>query len=441
MFFHYIHLALLSLRKTPVISALMLLAIAIGIGISMTTLTMHSMRSANPIPQKSDKLAVIQLQTQDSNNNFDSPDNLHRQVTYRDSIELLKSDIPKRITALFRAGLKVAPITPPNSPDVKATLFTTSDFFSMFEVPFLFGNAWTKQDDEFARNTIVISRELNQQLFAGRNSVGEKLLLQNQLFEVVGVIDSWQPVPRYYDVTTDAFGHTEHIFVPLLHAQTNKLDAWNNIWGNTQSWANQQVDNYQQFLESETLWLHAWAEFESAQQKQQFATYIQAYIQQQQQIGRFKRENASYDLKDVMTWLAYRDVVGQDNYILLVLSFLFLAVCLVNTLGLMLTKFLRRAPDVGVRRALGATKSQIFIQHLIEVALLGLFGGVLGIAVTQVILKHIQQYSGEYQLLAKLDLTMVLTAPAIAITVTILAGLYPAWRICQTQPARYLKSQ
>ena len=60
-------------------------------------------------------------------------------------------------------------------------------------------------------------------------------------------------------------------------------------------------------------------------------------------------------------------VVGTDNKAMLIMAFAFLAVCLVNTVGLLLAKFLNAAPIAGVRRALGASRRDIFWQHLTEV--------------------------------------------------------------------------
>ena len=120
---------------------------------------------------------------------------------------------------------------------------------------------------------------------------------------------------------------------------------------------------------------------------------------------------------------------------------MFLAVCLANILGLLLAKFLSRAPEVGVRRALGASKRQIFLQHLVEVAMLGCFGGLLGIVIAQIGLLGVRQSYDYYSSLATMDLTMLISAPLIAISTCILAGLYPAWLVCRTNPAIYLKSQ
>jgi putative ABC transport system permease protein len=59
-------------------------------------------------------------------------------------------------------------------------------------------------------------------------------------------------------------------------------------------------------------------------------------------------------------------VVGKDSKLSAWLAFGFLVLCLVNTIGLLLAKFSVRAAEVGVRRALGASRSEIFRQFLIE---------------------------------------------------------------------------
>ncbi|MFM9597516.1 ABC transporter permease, partial [Streptomyces scabiei] len=88
----------------------------------------------------------------------------------------------------------------------------------------------------------------------------------------------------------------------------------------------------------------------------------------------------------------------------------------------LLAKFLRRAPEVGVRRALGASKRQVFLQHLVEVAMLGFIGGLLGIILAQIGLLGVRQSYDYYANFATMDLTMLLSAPVIAISTCIIAG-------------------
>jgi putative ABC transport system permease protein len=54
---------------------------------------------------------------------------------------------------------------------------TTADFFAMFGVPFLYGSAWSAQDDASHAQVVVLSRAMNQKLFGGGNSVGENLVI------------------------------------------------------------------------------------------------------------------------------------------------------------------------------------------------------------------------------------------------------------------------
>ena len=74
---------------------------------------------------------------------------------------------------------------------------------------------------------------------------------------------------------------------------------------------------------------------------------------------------------------SYQEVVpGEANALMLIIALLFLLVCSVNLIGILLGKFLARAPEVGVRRALGASRRWVFVQHLLECELIGVIAGV-----------------------------------------------------------------
>ncbi|MGO4776670.1 ABC transporter permease, partial [Lysobacter sp. 2RAB21] len=123
------------------------------------------------------------------------------------------------------------------------------------------------------------------------------------------------------------------------------------------------------------------------------------------------------------------------------LAFGFLLVCLLNTVGLLLAKFLRRSGEIGVRRALGATRRAIFAQCLVEAGTIGLAGGLLGLLLAQLGLWAVRQQPVAYAALALLDMSMLFPSFLLAIAASVLAGLLPAWRACQVTPAIQLKSQ
>ena len=127
---------------------------------------------------------------------------------------------------------------------------------------------------------------------------------------------------------------------------------------------------------------------------------------------------------------------------LLGLAFMFLSVCLLNTVALLLAKFSGNAARVGLRRALGASKAMIFRQNLVEVAVIGVSGSVLGLCLAWLGLLGVKSINlGHYDRLAVMDGNLIVFAVLISLASALIAGLYPTWRICQIPPATYLKTQ
>ena len=195
------------------------------------------------------------------------------------------------------------------------------------------------------------------------------------------------------------------------------------------------------FLAGECVWTQFWVELNSEQEKQDYMTFLNAYVEEQKQYGRFQRP-LDNRLSDVMQWLEIQEVVADDARMMMAMSLMFLLVCLLNTVGLLLAKFLGKAPEIGLRQALGASKSTLFSQYIIESACIGLAGGLLGLGLSFLGLIGIENLYGEYmQGLATLDTTMMILAITLALVCTVLAGLYPTWRACNISPAQQLKSQ
>jgi putative ABC transport system permease protein len=163
---------------------------------------------------------------------------------------------------------------------------------------------------------------------------------------------------------------------------------------------------------------------------------------EQKKVGRFGRP-INNSIHNVEEWLEYHEVIRQDVKVLLGLALLFLVVCLLSSVSLLLTKFTSRTPEMSLRRALGANRAQIVQQNLTEVALLGVAGGVLGIALTQLSLVAIRSGMDDYApaALFELDWVMLGTAIFVAITTSLLAGIYPAIRAGFIAPAHQLKTQ
>jgi putative ABC transport system permease protein len=437
MFSYYLKLGWLSIKRNPLLSALMIAAIAIGIGASMTIITVNYIMSSNPIPHKSDQLFYVQLDNWDPNNQDEEAYELPDQVTYLDAMALMKARKAFRQVASNRSGLVLEPQGDDERPFSVDTRDTWSDFFPMFDLPFLYGSGWDDAADRNLERVVVLSREINERVFGGENSVGRSVRLNGMDFRVVGVLDEFAPVPKFYDVTNNPFGEAEDIFIPFNVAVEYQFPQN----GNTNCWKKPEGDGYEAFLNSECVWIQFWAELRNDTEKQEYMDFLNAYVEQQKTLGRFPRP-LNNKLSNVMEWMENQQVVADDAQVMLGLSLLFLLVCLLNTIGLLLAKFMGKSTDISLRRALGASRTSLFVQHMIESAMIGLGGGILGLGLTWLGLRGIEMlFQDIVKNLVNLDWVMVVTAIVLAIVSALLAGLYPTWRACRIAPAAQLKIQ
>lgn len=431
MFAYYLELALHSLKRNKALTVLMVLAIALGIGASMTTLTVLHVLSGDPMPGKSQVLFIPQIDPQNMDNfvaGGEPPD----QVSWIDGMNLLRAKRADHQALMTAGSVAVQPGQSGLDPFYVDARYTTADFFGMFNVPMLFGHGWSAGDDDTKARVAVITRTLNDKLFSGRDSTGEMLQLGDSAVRIVGVLDRWQPNPHFYDLQTGSYSVSEDVFVPLTTARDLKLARD----GNMDCWGGHTEDHLET---GPCIWLQLWVQLDTADKVGAYKQYLTHYSQEQIKLGRFVRPS-NVRLRDLTGWLDYQKVVPGDVQLQTWLAFGFLLVCLVNTVGLMLAKFMRRAGELGVRRALGASKRSLFAQLMIEAAVIGLSGGIGGLVLAFFGLWAVRHRPSSYAALAHLDLTMLLMTFLLALGASLVAGLLPAWRACQITPALQLKS-
>jgi len=438
---YYFELAVRSLRRNVVLTALIIAAIGVGIGATMTVFAVLLAMSGDPIPAKSSILFTPQIdswgpESRKSVSGIQVSTALPGMLTYKDSEAFMRAHAAPRQAAMY--GIQQVFIPPHGEPIPRSGRATYRDFFAMFQVPFHAGAPWSLQDEAQRSDVAVLGSKLAAQLFPSGNAVGQQVTMEAGVFRVVGVLEHWNPQPRFYEPQDGAFGMDEEFFLPFTVAIEHQIGSnWFNCHsGFTPGWAGR--------LQSECVWIQFWVELPDAAAVRAYRQFLTNYAADQHKSGRFAWPPL-VQLSNVRQWLQAQHIVPDEVRLNAVLSLGFLVVCLVNAVGLMLARFAGRSGAYAVRRALGASRLDIFLQCLAETAVVGALGGALGLGLTalglagqRAMLKTVSAYTGQ---LTHLDSNLMTLTVILGVGAALLSGLFPAWRAARASLVWQLKEQ
>ena len=433
MLAYYLDLAVRSLKRNKVLTALMIVTLALGIGASIATLTVLKLLSGDPLPQKSGRLFYPQVDPNPLEGYTAGQTKPDPIMNYPDAMYLLHAHRAKRQAVMALTQSKIIPQRAGEHPYFTDSVMTTSDFFAMFDVPFQYGSGWAPNDDEDHAAVAVIADFLNDKVFGGGNSVGKTIRINDHDFRVIGVLKHWAPQPRFYtqDLGGRDYGDGDAVFMPLQTARAMDMGPQD-----IECYA--AVTDLQHLEKAPCEWLGLWVELDDSAAVADYKSFLNGYVKQQVAMGRYQRSETS--LLNLMGWLSDQQVVPNDASLQTYLAFGFLLICVTNTVGLLLAKCLRRSREIGVRRALGATRRAIFNQFMVEAGIVGLAGGILGLLLAELGLFGVRHQPADYASLAHLDVEMFLFTFVVALVASLIAGLLPAWRACVLPPAPQLKA-
>lgn len=437
MFGYYLDLALRSLKRNPALTALMIVAIGFGVAASMITYSVFRAVSGNPIPDKSAQLFTPQIDSWGPQQSFTGDGEPPQALDYTDAMALMRAHAAKRQTLIYPVQLSLMPGGDRGLP-MRANGFATyGDFFPMFEVPFRYGSGWSTAQDDNRAPVVILSQEFSQKLFGDADSVGREINLGGHDYRVVGVTRHWNPVPRFYNLFSSyGFQEPADFYIPFTRA----LDLRIATAGNNSCRGKLDINGWDGWLRSNCVWISPWVELDTPAEVARYRNFLDGYAAEQQRAGRF-HWSPNVRLRDVMQWMAYMHVVPPESRISLMVSLGFFLICLVNTVGLLLAKFMRRAGEIGVRRALGASRREIWLQFLAEAAMVGIAGGVAGLLLTGVGMVSIGLvFEPEIARLAHMSAGLIGLTLLCALVATVAAAFYPTWRAAHVQPAWQLKS-
>jgi putative ABC transport system permease protein len=443
MFSYNVELALRGLQRFPKSTLLAVLTVALGLAASMTTLALLHTLSADPLPGRSQHLYMAWVDTilakstaYDSLNEI-KVSNYHR-IKLADAQALMAARRAPQQTALTDMWADLADANGGRLQKQVSLLATTSDFISMFGLPLSEGRGWSAADDDAHAPVAVITDALAQKLFGSTRAVGKTLLVHGKPFQVVGVSASYNVQPHFYSLANATFGNDngESLYAPV----TALLDAGVTVAGSDGC----DNDNTQNALfnvdPNHCAWLSLWVQLDTPQQVADYRRFLHGYGEQHKDaLGTFHKRSHS-ELTGVAAWLVQQEVVPDNVRLNVWLAGSFLLLCMVNVAGLLAARFLRRSNEIGIRRALGAPRRSVFLQHVLEAAAVCLVGGVLAWPLTELGLWLLRLQDKGFTDLARLDPPMFGALFALALAVGVLVGLVPAWRATKVEPGLQVKS-
>ncbi len=266
------------------------------------------------------------------------------------------------------------------------------------------GRFITENDDQQRRNVLVIGVNAADALFPGKEGdiVGKMVRMNGQLWEVIGVIEKRK---------AGFFGENEEdrkVFMPLRTAR--------------------KVAPQRDYI------LHI---IKAKQDKVQTALEDAEAILRQRRGVKFGEKN-NFDIKTADAFIEQFDsVIGGVGIAAIAISCLGLLVGGIGVMNIMLVSVTERTKEIGIRKAIGATKSMIVLQFLLEAMTLTFFGGLLGVTVAVGIAQLIMLFVPS--LPATIAVWSIILALTVSIGVGLIFGVLPARKAANLDPIECLR--
>ncbi|HEU5174498.1 MAG TPA: ABC transporter permease [Gemmatimonadaceae bacterium] len=263
------------------------------------------------------------------------------------------------------------------------------------------GRNFTPNEYEAAAPVVLINDKVHERLFMGGEAVGKEVRVNGQLFTVVGV---YKPIANAFDA-----GSRGRVFVPLQTAQ-RKLNV--GLW-----WLDLTVKPKEgvarDLAMDETIaTLRAMRHLRPAQQNDFFTATPEKILE------------------------LYNRIVGVFFLVMMVLSAIGLLVGGVGVVAIMMISVTERTREIGVRKALGATRGTILWQFLVEASTLTSVGAIVGLVVGGGLTFLIRTATPIEASIPPLAVAAALTGSAFA---GIVFGLLPAARAARLDPVEALR--
>ena len=278
------------------------------------------------------------------------------------------------------------------------------------------GRTLNKEDHVEGRAVCVLTEFAARQLLAGTSGIGEKIYIGDHLFEVIGIIASGANSAASSMKSLDQMND---VYVPLETARMVYGDIYFDR--SSSKMDRSMIELHQVILQmsdpvlvpSAAAVVRRTMEMEHQQQDYQISVPLELLKQAEQ------------------TKRTFNVVLGSIAGISLLVGG-------IGIMNIMLASVTERTREIGIRRAIGASRQVVIRQFLIEAIILTVTGGFIGIGFGIVVPLAVEVFAG---MPTRVPLYSIVLSLGISVLIGVLFGLYPAWKASQLDPIRALRHE
>ena len=269
---------------------------------------------------------------------------------------------------------------------------------------FLEGGMWTESQEEHHDNVMILGHDAAEDLFPGEDPIGQDVICEGDVFTVIGVLDL---LPQPFGNGRNTADNTAYLPLGAFHKiHPEFTDVWIVV------------------------------KYDDPANKQIVTEEVRELLRVRRKLRADQDDNFAIFSPDELTRL-WNQLTGGLFLFMVAVSCVGLMVGGVGVMNIMLVSVTERTREIGVRKAIGATKRNIMVQFTLEAVTLCAVGGLLGI-LTGALLTLILHFAVPF-LHAALSLTWVVIAFAVSCIIGLVFGIYPAWKAANLDPIEALR--
>jgi putative ABC transport system permease protein len=278
------------------------------------------------------------------------------------------------------------------------------------------GRFLTSEDIRGVQNVCILDQSAVRQLFPLVWPIGQDLYLGSQSYSVVGVVESLATASGNGQ---KGQGEVVQIFIPLTAASRRFGETLVRRSSGSLSW--EQVELHELTLTAPT-------EAAVLPLSNSIRTMLKSFHRQD-----------DFEIVIPLELLKQAEATTRIfNIVLGSIAAISLLVGGIGIMNIMLASVTERTREIGIRRALGATRTDIALQFLAEALVLSLMGGLIGIGLGLAIPAVVSATAGMKTIIT---MTAIVMAFGIAVVTGLASGLYPATRAARLSPIEALRHE